>query len=382
MLDDCIAVLDRLIAFPSVSEDSNLELIAYLAERLERAGAAVRVLPDATGSKANLFATFGPEADGGLVLAGHTDVVPAGAGWSSDPFRLRQDSGRLFGRGACDMKGFVAACVAMAPAIAQQRLRRPIHFAFTHDEEVGCLGAQALAKTLLREGPKPKLAIIGEPTGMKVVEGHKGCNEYTTRFTGFDGHASAPQNGVNAVEYASAFVTRLVELGAELRDRTPHGSRFNPPWSTVNVGRMSGGTARNVIAGAAVIDWEMRPVTPEDATFVKEALSRHIEEALAAMRSVYPDAAIVTATIGEVVGLTPTHSNEARDLVMSLTGETTASLVPFGTEAGIFQSLGMDAVLCGPGHIAQAHRPDEYLDVAQMASCLDMLVRLVTQTEQ
>ena len=369
------AILADLIAYPTVSTDPNRAMIADMAARLEDLGARVDIFEDASGTKANLFATLGPDGPDGIVLSGHSDVVPVtDQDWNSDPFEMTERGDLLYGRGTCDMKGFIAASLAMAPAFARADLHRPMHFCFTHDEETGCLGAQALVPELVRRGYCPALAIVGEPTDMKVIEGHKGCCEYTTRFTGLEGHGSNPDRGVNAVAYAVRYATRLMELAEDLKRRVPRESRFEPPWTTVNIGRLAGGVAHNVIPGKAEIDWEMRPVQYGDAEFVKEALERYIEEdLLPAMRAVSPAADISTRTIGEVAGLEPMDVNLARTLVASLTGCDTADVVPFGTEAGLFQQMGMSVVVCGPGSIAQAHKPDEYLSRAQLSECLQML---------
>ena len=375
------ALLGELLAYPTVSSDSNLACIGYLAERLEHAGARVEVMMDATGAKANLWATIGPDGDGGLVLSGHSDVVPvADQAWSSDPFVMRECDGALYGRGACDMKGFIAAAVTMAPYFAAAAPQRPIHFAFTYDEETGCLGGQALVAMLRDRGLTPSMAIIGEPTEMRIIEGHKGCCEYTTHFSGLEGHGSAPDLGVNAVEFAVRYVTRLLGLKGPLRDRCPPGSLFDPPWSTINTGALVGGVAHNVIPGKARVDWEMRPVQWSDADFVKADLARYCAEVLLpAMQRVHPDAAIQTEVIGEVTGLEPLQGNAVRDLVMELTGANGTDVVPFGTEAGLFQQLGMDVVVCGPGSIAQAHKPDEFVTLDQLDQCLSMLHRLVAR---
>lgn len=377
-LSETVALLSDLVAFPTVSELSNLDMIAFLAHRLGEAGARVDIFHDEIGHKANLFATLGPEVDGGIVLSGHSDVVPVkDQDWASDPFQMVEHDGQLYGRGACDMKGFIAAATAMAPVFAERRLRRPVHFAFTYDEEVGCLGGQALVETLKTKGLRPSVAVIGEPTSMRVIEGHKGCHEYTTRFTGLAGHGSAPDRGVNAVEYAVRYVGRLLELKDALRARAPAGSRFDPPWTTINTGSLHGGVAHNVIAGHAAVEWEMRPVQAGDADFVKADLRNFCEtRLLPAMRAVAPEARIVTETIGEVAGLEPVDANAARDIVMELTGAHTAELVAFGTEAGLFQGLGLSAVVCGPGSIEEAHKPDEFVALEQLQQCLDMLDRL------
>jgi acetylornithine deacetylase len=380
-LDDTKALLGELVAFPTVSSDSNLAMIAHLAGRLESSGARVDIHLDPAGQKANLFATIGPDTDGGIVLSGHTDVVPVtDQEWATDPFEMVEHDGRLYGRGTCDMKGFIAAAVIMAPRLTEAVRDRPLHFAFTHDEEIGCIGARALADTLRDKGLRPAVAIIGEPTSMRIVEGHKGCYEYSTHFTGLEGHGSSPDRGVNAVEYAVRYVARLLELKEALKARAPARSRFDPPWTTINTGALTGGHAHNIIPGRARVDWEMRPMQAGDADFVKSDLARYCAETLIpAMRAVSPDADIVTETIGEVDGLVPADENEAKAILMELTGATEAELVPFGTEAGIFQGLGMSAVICGPGSIGQAHKPDEFVSLAQLSDCLGMLERLATR---
>lgn len=379
---ESLPILRDLIAFPTVSTDSNIEMIVHLAERLETIGATVDVMADPTGAKANLFATLGPsDVDGGILLSGHTDVVPVqDQVWSTDPFEMTEMDGRLYGRGTCDMKGFIAACIAMAPRFAEAIKDRPLHFAFTHDEETGCIGAQNLVSTLRSRGLTPAVGIIGEPTSMKIIEGHKGCCEYTTHFTGLEGHGSAPDRGVNAAEYAARYVSRLMGLRQDLVDRAPNPPRFDPPETTLNIGGIHGGVAHNVIVGRAQVDWEMRPVQNGDADFVKSDLLRYCEETLLPqMRAVAPQADIRTEVVGEVVGLEPMDHNTARDLVAELTGQNGAETVPFGTEAGLFQSMGMDVVVCGPGSIDQAHKPDEYLELSQLKLCEDMLKKLVAR---
>lgn len=377
-LQATVDLLERLIAYPTVSTDSNLELIIDLSGRLQSLGARTHIFGDETGSKATLFGSLGPDVPGGVLLSGHSDVVPVtDQDWSSDPFQMREADGLLYGRGTCDMKGFIAASVVMAERYAALPLKRPVHFAFTYDEETGCLGAQALIPELVRLGIKPDIAIIGEPTEMRVIEGHKGCCEYTTRFEGLEGHGSSPDLGVNAAEYAVRYVSRLMALREDLRARVPAGSRFEPPYTTINIGRVQGGHAHNVIVGKAEVDWEFRPVQTSDFRFVKEAMEAFVEQdLLPQMRAVYPQADISTETLGEVVGLEPMTQNAGRDLMSGLLGANSAGVVPFGTEAGLFQQFGMDVVVCGPGSIAQAHKPDEFVSLDQLEVCLGMLERL------
>ncbi|WP_193142912.1 acetylornithine deacetylase [Meridianimarinicoccus sp. MJW13] len=377
-LERCRQILGDLVGFNTVSSRPNMEAIHYIATLLEAAGARVEVMVDASGTKANLFATLGSEAPGGLVLSGHTDVVPvADQPWTTDPFTLTEGDGRLYGRGTCDMKGFIAACLTKLDVLRDAARTRPIHFAFTHDEEVGCLGARHLVEVLAAREIRPGLALIGEPTSMQVIDGHKGCCEYTVTFTGTEGHGSAPHLGVNAVEYAARYIAHLLELRETLKTRAAGATQFDPPYTTINVGRLSGGHAHNVIAGHAELDWEMRPTLPGDMDFVKDQVAAHVREVLLpAMRQVSPQAQIRTEIVGEVPGLTPMETNAARDLVFRLTGANGAGTVPFGTEAGLFQQIGMDAVICGPGSIDQAHKPDEFVTLDQLGQCLSMLDRL------
>lgn len=373
------AILAELIGFPTISADPNLELIAWVNARLDALGVRTHLTLSPAGDKANLFATIGPDVDGGVVLSGHTDVVPvAGQDWSTDPFRAVERDGRVYGRGACDMKGFIACALALAPRFAEAGLARPLHLALTFDEEVGCLGAPLLLAALAEHGTRPSLCIVGEPTGMRIIEGHKGCHEYTTRFTGLEGHGSRPEAGVNAVEYAARYVWELMATGRDLRDRAPAGSRFDPPWTTVSVGAMRGGIAHNVIPNRCEVDWEFRPVNAADAEWVKERMRRHADEVLLpAMRAVHADASIETEVVGEIGGLEPMPGSEAVRVVTELTGGNETGVVPFGTEAGLFQRSGIPAVVCGPGHIDQAHKPDEYVALDQLEQCLGMLQRLL-----
>jgi len=378
-LDETVRILGDLIAFPTVSVDSNLELIRYVSSHLDALGADIEIFEDDSGTKANLFATLGPRADGGIVLSGHSDVVPVvGQDWRTDPFEMGERDGKLFGRGTCDMKGFIAAALAVAPQFARAELDRPIHFSLTYDEETGCLGGQALIKDLMRLGIRPAVVIIGEPTKMRIIEGHKGCYEYTVDFRGLGGHGSLPDQGVNAVEYAVRYVSRLMTLREELKSHAPADNRFEPPWTTVSIGRLSGGIAHNVIPNACTLDWEMRPIRKADGDMVKSAMNRYVDdELLPAMRAVSPAADIVTTIIGEVDGLEPMRESEAVRIVSELTGVNGTDVVSFGTEAGLFQQLGISTVVCGPGSIEQAHKPDEYVSIDQLSQAVGMLQRLV-----
>ncbi len=375
LLDEAVSLTRTLVELPSISTDSNLDVISFIETVLTDLGAKIEITRDATGAKANIFATLGPDIDGGIVLSGHTDVVPVeGQDWTSDPFVLREEGGLLFGRGTCDMKGFIACALAIAPEFAAKNLERPLHFAFTYDEETGCLGARVMLEDLKKKGRKPAICIIGEPTSMQVIEGHKGCCETTTRLGGLEGHGSLPAAGVNTVEYAARYIGELLKIGEELKPRAPLTSRFEPPWTTINVGAVQGGVAHNVIPNFCRIDWEFRPVNRDDKAFVRDRINTFADDVLLPeMRSSYHDASIDIEYVGDVDGLEPTENNPAVTLVQELTGGNSVGLVAFGTEAGLFQELGISAVVCGPGSIVQAHKPDEYVSRDQLAACLKML---------
>jgi acetylornithine deacetylase len=303
-----------------------------------------------------------------------------GQKWSTDPFKLNKENGRLYGRGTCDMKGFIAACMAMSRDFLSHPLKRPIHIALTFDEETGCFGGQQLVEDLRREKIRPSVCIVGEPTQMKVIEGHKGCYEYTTRFKGLATHGSLTHQGVNAIEYAASYIVKLMEIREELKNTSPEGAPFTPPYTTLQIGKIEGGISRNTIAGDCTVDWEMRPVKTSDADHVKSSIAKYVEnDLLPTMRERCPDASIQLETIAEVVGLSPTTKSEALDICKALTGSEEAGVVSFGTEAGLFQEMGISTVVCGPGSIEQAHKPDEYIEISELNQCLKMLDKLIAQ---
>ncbi len=374
-LRDTVAMLDRLIAYPTISGETNVEMIEEAAGYLEYDGASVKVWRSPDGTRANCLATIGPEIPGGIMLSGHSDVVPVtGQEWTYDPFQMIEEGGRLYGRGTCDMKGFLAAAMAMASDFAALPVTRPLHIALTYDEETGCMGGLQLAADMIAEDIRPSVCIVGEPTRMQVIEGHKGCYEYTTRFRGFATHGSLTHLGVNAVEYAARYICRLMDIREHLKNASPEGQRFEPPYTTLQIGQVYGGVSRNTIAGECSVEWEMRPIKISDADHVKASIQRYVEEELLPeMRERHPDAAIDLETVGEVVGLTPATESEARHICTSLTGSEETGVVSFGTEAGIYANHGISTVVCGPGSIEQAHKPDEFIELSELGRCLHML---------
>ena len=381
---ETLKILSELIKFQTVSGTSNLKLIEYCEKRLSKLGATSFKTFDETKKRVNLFSTItgGKKLNGGgIILSGHTDVVPASAKeWSSDPFVATEKNNKVYGRGSCDMKGFIACTLALAPYFASLNLKKPIHFSFTYDEETACQGAPIMIRELKKRNINCSICIVGEPTSMKAIQAHKGCYEYSTHFTGLAGHGSAPDKGVNAVEYAIRFINKLMELREELKKREPKNSVFTPPYSTLQIGRIKGGLARNVIADQCVVDWELRPVVPEDGKFVNESMENYVKNVLLPeMKKVYPKASIEKEIIGEIIGFTKEEKSDAVNLVCNLTGDNSRDVVSFGTEAGLFQEIGISTVVCGPGSIEQAHKIDEHVSFDQLKLCLKMLIDLKEQ---
>ena len=368
-----------LIGFDTTSRGSNLALIDYAEKLLTNAGGRCRRVYDPSGIKANLFASFGPEGDGGIVLSGHTDVVPVdGQAWSSDPFKPEVRDGKLFGRGACDMKGFLGTALSLLPDIAKAPLKRPLHFALSYDEEVGCAGVPGLLEELKQIGLKPALAIIGEPTLMRVVGAHKGGAKLVTRCCGKEHHSSAPEKGANAVMMAGEFVVLLDRVWDELReDADP---RFDPSHTTVQATVIHGGTAVNILARETEVTWEYRFLPDRDP----EALQAMIEQRAAAeilpkYRARSPEAALTTELQARYPGLKMDEDSPAVRLARELTGANHVETVAYGTEAGLFQSYGIPAVICGPGSIEQAHQADEFVALSELAACEGFLRKVIAK---
>ena len=381
---ETLKILSELIKFQTVSGTSNLKLIEYCEKTLSKLGATSFKTFDEAKQRVNLFSTISgkQKLNGrGIILSGHTDVVPASAKeWSSNPFVATQKNNKVYGRGSADMKGFIACSLALAPYFASQNLKKPIHFSFTYDEETACQGAPIMIEELKKRNLNCSVCIVGEPTNMKAVQAHKGCYEYSTHFTGLAGHGSAPDKGVNAVEYATRFANKLIGLREELKKREPKNSVFTPPYTTLGIGRIKGGLARNVIADQCVVDWELRPVVPEDGEFVNKNMDAFVKDILLPkMKKVYPKADIKKEIIGEIIGFNKVEESEAINLVCNLTGDNSREVVSFGTEAGLFQEIGISTVVCGPGSIEQAHTIDEYVSFDQLKRCLKMLIDLKDQ---
>ena len=374
---DSLKILSDLIAFKTVSGEDNNSLINYCDEILKKLGATSFKTFDDEKKRVNLFATIKSKKPNGkkpVILSGHTDVVPVSKSWSTDPFKTTIKGDKLFGRGSCDMKGFIACTLAYAPVYAKENLNRDIHFSFTFDEETACQGAPLLIKELKNRGIVDGICIVGEPTNMKIIDAHKGCYEYTTYFEGLAGHGSAPEKGVNAVEYANRYISKLMDLRKILKSKVPKNSVFDPPYTTIGIGGISGGIARNVIADKCRVDWEMRPVIKEDGEFVHNELNEFVnKELLPEMKKIFPKSSIKKEIIGEIIGFNKVNKSEACEFISNLTGDNSREVVSFGTEAGLFQEIGISTVVCGPGSIEQAHKVDEFITLDQIKKCLILL---------
>ncbi len=370
-------LLAQLVSFDTTSRNSNLDLITFIEDYLARHGIASTRIDHEPERKTNLLATIGPEIEGGTVLSGHTDVVPVdGQDWTSDPFILDERDDRLYGRGSADMKGFVAVALAMVPRFLEAGLKRPIHLAFSCDEEVGCLGVRPLIRHMARALPRPAAVIIGEPTSMRVVNAHKTIHTYHTEVTGLEAHSSNTHLGVNAVMVAGELVAEINRLAAEMRKRGDATGRFDPPFTTVHVGTIEGGTAKNIVPRRCGFAWEARFIPVADTDEVPARIEAKTQALLPAMHAVSADTGIATRRTVEVPGLAPADDSPAETLALTLSRSNGTGAVSYATEGGLFPAGGLPTVVCGPGSIDQAHKPDEYVDVEQLALCEAFMQRL------
>ncbi|WP_296232076.1 acetylornithine deacetylase [Pseudomonas sp. UBA4617] len=377
-------LLARLIGFATVSRDSNLALIGFIRDYLAGLGVESELFHNPEGTKANLFATIGPSDVGGIVLSGHTDVVPVdGQAWSVEPFALSERDGRLYGRGTADMKGFIASVLAAVPALVAQPLRLPVHLAFSYDEEVGCLGVRSMLAALEQRPHKPRLCLIGEPTELKPVLGHKGKLAMRCQVQGAACHSAYAPYGVNAIEFAAKLIGKLGDIGEALALPEHHDTRFDPPFSTVQTGVIKGGRALNIVPAECEFDFEVRALPGFAAQAVADQLQTYAEtELLPRMRKVDAASAIRLQPLSAYPGLATPADGEAAQLVALLSGSEAFGTVAFGTEGGLFDQAGIPTVVCGPGSMEQGHKPDEFVSVEQLRGCDAMLLRLVDYLRQ
>ncbi|TWT21531.1 acetylornithine deacetylase [Luteimonas marina] len=372
--------LARLVAFDTTSRNSNLALIEAVEVWLEALGVRSTRIPAAQGGKANLLFSIGPEVEGGVVLSGHTDVVPVdGQDWRSDPWTLTERDGRLHGRGTADMKGFLAAGLSRVPAMLAAGLKRPIHFALSHDEEVGLLGAPSLIEALLANVPRPGLVIVGEPTGMRIVERHKGIMGLRTTVLGHEAHSSQTQLGVSANMVAARLMAKIVEIADRLAaaPATAKANGFEPAHTTVTIGTVHGGTAPNILARECSFIWDIRSASPTEAHAVYDEVEILARQLDAGIRARFPDCGIATEILSDVPPLTGAGNAPAIELVSRLTEAPEREVASYVAEAGLFERAGLPTVICGPGWIAQAHQPDEYIALDQLAAGEAFMDRLV-----
>jgi acetylornithine deacetylase len=371
-------VLERLIGFATVSRDSNLELIRFIEAYLARHGVQSELFFNEERTKANLFATIGPLKSGGVVLSGHTDVVPVdGQAWTVDPFQMTEKDGRLYGRGTADMKGFIASVLAAVPTFVQRALLKPVHLAFSYDEEIGCLGVRPMLTELAKRPFKPRLCLIGEPTELKPVLGHKGKLAMRCKVRGAACHSAYAPYGVNAIEYAAQLIGRLGVIGEQLAHPDNHDQRFDPPFSTVQTGVIKGGRALNIVPAECEFDFEVRALPDFDAQDVADQLQAFAQEhVLPKMRAVQADTDIRLRPLSAYPGLATPPESEAARLLALLSNSSAFGTVAFGTEGGLFDQAGIPTVVCGPGSMDQGHKPDEFIALEQLNGCDAMLVRL------
>jgi acetylornithine deacetylase len=372
-------MIDRLVAFDTTSRDSNLDLIDFVADYLKDHGLKPQLIPNAEKTKANLLVTLGADAPGGIILSGHTDVVPVDdQPWDTDPFTVVEKDGKLFGRGTADMKSFLAVALALVPEFLSHPLKTPIHIALSYDEEIGCLGVRPMLAKIAHTLPRPKLAIIGEPTDMQVVNAHKGIRSFRTTVTGREAHSSQTDKGVNAVMTAAELIVYLASLAQDMRKRGDPSGRFDPPYTTAQAATIEGGTALNILARQCTFQWEYRFLPGSDETEIYNRFVAHAHDnILPPLKKIAAEADIATSPRSRVPPLLPAEDCPAEALARQLTGRNSSQAVSYGTEAGLFQEAGIPSVVCGPGNIQQAHKPNEFIELSQVDACTAFMRRLI-----
>ncbi|MEK9725312.1 MAG: acetylornithine deacetylase [Rhodospirillaceae bacterium] len=374
-----IDLIERLIAFDTTSRESNLELIAFIQDYLSGLGIDSQLVHNAERTKANLYATLGDETASGVMLSGHTDVVPVdGQEWDTDPFQVAHKDARLYGRGTSDMKSFIAITLAQLPKFQARGLKIPIHLAFSHDEEVGCIGVRSLIEMLNGMPVKPAMCIVGEPTSMQVVTGHKGKRSYQVRVRGFEAHSSLAPQGVNAIEYASRLIVFMSDLAARIADEGPHDDLYDVTHTTVHTGTVSGGTQLNIVPKDCGFEFEFRYIGLQDPEALEAAIRGHAAKLEARMQAIQPDTGITVECVNDMPGLDIDVDADVVTFVKALAGRNDHAKVAYGTEAGLFhQRAEIPTVVCGPGSINQAHKPNEYISLEQIDACETFLGRLM-----
>ncbi|GBF26154.1 acetylornithine deacetylase [bacterium MnTg02] len=375
-------LLAKLVGFDTTSRDTNLPLIEFVQSYLGGFGVSSELVPNEQGNKASLFATIGPETTGGIGLSGHTDVVPVdGQSWSTDPFKLSEKDGLLYGRGTCDMKGFIACVLAAIPDFMGRDLKIPIHLLFSYDEEIGCIGVRPMISELGSHFPQPSIIVVGEPTEMNVVDAHKSINAFVTEVTGHEAHSSATHIGVNAIQIAAELISELDRIGEDMRARGG-GHRFNPPYTTVHVGTIEGGTALNIVPKKCRFVWEFRGIPGMDEDEIGNRIqSFAAEKLIPKMHEVSDQTGIDIRRVNHVPAFHAPEGSTAVSLILKLAEKNETFTVSYGTEAGLFEHGNCPAVICGPGNIEQAHKPDEFVAISELDACMRFLRRLAAHAE-
>ena len=373
-----VDILKLLVGFDTTSRNSNMELIHFVRDYLGKHGVTATLVFNEDNSKANIIATIGPNVAGGVVLSGHTDVVPVdGQDWATDPFVAVEADGKLYGRGTADMKGFIACALAAVPTFVASGLKKPVHLAFSYDEEVGCLGIQAMLPDLKEHIAPPRLVVVGEPTSMKVANAHKGQHVSCTRITGREAHSSRPDDGVNAVEVAAELITFIGGLRDKARDSGVQNELFDPPYTSFNIGPIKGGSAFNIIPNTCEFDWEFRSVPGDDAVAILNAYQAYLDDVVnPRLRALDPVCGAENSVWAYLPPLKAEPGCDAETLALALAAKNDTCVLAFGTEGGHFQSIDFPAVVCGPGDIAQAHKPNEFIELSQLAACDKFMTRL------
>ncbi|MEM7662716.1 MAG: acetylornithine deacetylase [Pseudomonadota bacterium] len=377
-LSDVRHMLDKLISFDTTSRHSNLDIIDWIESFLTPLGASCIRVPNSSGTKANLWARLGPEVPGGIVLSGHTDVVPVdGQDWHTDPFKLTEGTdGLLYGRGTCDMKGFLALCLAFAPSFAKKALKKPIHFAFSYDEEVGCQGAPSMIEEIVKQGASPEAVWVGEPTEWQVISGHKGIALTAVEVTGHEAHSSLPEMGLSAIGEAVDLMAILRKIQQDLIESAPDDTPFEPPYPTLTIGEVSGGTATNILARKCRFAFDLRCPPGYDVEGVLAPFYDAVDAANQRIRDRFPECGIDVDQMTNVPPLNVAPESPAETMMRALTGDNAVRAVAYATEAGQFATAGIPSVVCGPGSIDQAHKPNEFIDPAQLSHGVEIFKRL------
>lgn len=375
----CLSLFEKLIAFDTTSRNPNMALIEFVQGYLDDLGVASTLVPNDEGTKANLYATLGPDDRPGIMLSGHTDVVPVdGQAWDTDPWSLLQKDGKYFGRGTCDMKGFIAICLAYAPEFLERGLETPIHLAFSYDEEIGCVGVQTLIEKMKHMPIKPAMCIVGEPTSMNVSLGHKGKRSYDATIRGFEAHSSLAPQGVNAIAYAAELITYMTEMADRFAKEGPFDDAYDVTHTTVHTGTIEGGTALNIVPKECKVRFEFRNLAEHNPDGIIEEIENFVKNELEPrMQAIQPDTGIDIIEVTDAPGLNTAPDEEVVTFVKSLAGKNDHIKVAFATEAGLFRErVGVPTVICGPGSIEQAHKPNEYVSIDQMEQCEQLMRNL------